>query len=216
MPKHRVRHPKGHARLLRRSVEIEVSAGNVVTDVGSDDFTLQTGDDSTLRLHMAADALSNLNLQTCDLVDVTYHQNAGLLVADSVTVTGTSTAGDCAPTMDTTGVITQVSADVLTLKTDSGPLSFSVDRGRECLVEDREPVRGLDAVDDPGQIWHARDVGSVSRAAVAVEPRGEPVLERQASDLPVSRGRRQRSRARTPAPMTRSSVVSGIACRARD
>jgi hypothetical protein len=76
---------------------------------------------------MAADALSNLNLQTCDLVDVTYHQNAGLLVADSVTVTGTSTAGDCAPTMDTTGVITQVSADVLTLKTDSGPLAFSVD-----------------------------------------------------------------------------------------
>jgi hypothetical protein len=103
------------------------NASGLVTDVGSDGFTVQTGDGSDLRFHVSADSLSNLNLQSCNLVDVSYHQDAGILIADKVSITGTSTAGDCAPTMDATGVINQVSADGLTINGDNGPLTFSVD-----------------------------------------------------------------------------------------
>lgn len=104
----------------------EVASG-IVSELDSDAFDVQTSDGSDLRFNMAADSLSNLNLQTCDTVDVTYHQDAGILVADSVTVTGASVSGDCAPTQDATGEITQVSADGLTISADQGPLTFAVD-----------------------------------------------------------------------------------------
>lgn len=104
------------------------SASGVVTNVESDAFDLQLADGSDLRLHMAADQLAALSLNVCDTVDVTYHQDGGLLIADAVTTTGGSTSGDCTPTMDATGAITRVSADSVTIATtDSGPQSFSVD-----------------------------------------------------------------------------------------
>jgi hypothetical protein len=102
-------------------------AAGVVSEVDSDSFTVQTGDGSELRFHMAADALSNLNLQSCNTVDVTYHQDAGMLIADTVNVTGTSTSGDCAPTNDAAGRITAVASNSITVSTDSGPVTASVD-----------------------------------------------------------------------------------------
>lgn len=102
-------------------------ATGVVTDVSSDTFTVQTGDGSDMRFHMAADALSNLSLQSCNTVDVTYHQDAGMLIADTVNITGNSSSGDCAPTSDATGTITAVSSSSITVNTDSGPVTAGVD-----------------------------------------------------------------------------------------
>ncbi len=103
------------------------SASGAVTEVDSDAFMVRTSDGSDMRFHMAADALSNLNLSSCNTVDVTYHQDAGMLIADTVNITGSSTSGDCAPTSDATGRITAVSSDSITISTDSGPLTASVD-----------------------------------------------------------------------------------------
>ena len=104
------------------------TASGVVTEVDTDALTIQSADGSELRLHMAADALANLNLQSCDDVNVTYHQDAGILVADSVDPTGSSsTAGDCAPSYDASGTITQVSPDAVTISTDQGAQTFNVD-----------------------------------------------------------------------------------------
>jgi hypothetical protein len=58
---------------------------------------------------------------------VTYHQDAGILIADTVSQTGTSTAGDCAPTLDVTGAITQISDSSVTVNGDSGPVTVAVD-----------------------------------------------------------------------------------------
>jgi Domain of unknown function (DUF5666) len=103
------------------------NATGVVTEVDDDAFMLQTADGANLRLHMSQDALSSLNLQTCDTVNVSYHQDAGILIADNVSDTGASTSGDCAPTQDATGQITQVSADSVTITSDQGPMTFGVD-----------------------------------------------------------------------------------------
>jgi hypothetical protein len=106
-------------------------ASGVLTEVDTDAFVVQTADGSDLRLHMAQHTLSNLNLSPCDTVDVTYHQDAGMLIADNVQSTGTSTTGDCAvdPTpQDAVGTITQVASDSVTISTsDHGPLTFKVD-----------------------------------------------------------------------------------------
>ena len=104
----------------------EQSATGVITGVGSDAFMLHTPGDSDLRLSMAPDTLAGLNLQSCDTADVTYHQDANLLIADTVTVTGTSSSGDCQNTSDATGTITSVSGSGLTISSANGPLTFSV------------------------------------------------------------------------------------------
>jgi hypothetical protein len=70
------------------------TASGVVAEVDQDAFVVETADGSDLRLHMAAGALANLGLQVCDTVDVTYHQHAAILVADSVDDTGSSAGGE--------------------------------------------------------------------------------------------------------------------------
>ncbi|MBV8430147.1 MAG: hypothetical protein JO244_03230 [Solirubrobacterales bacterium] len=99
----------------------------VVTDLEDESFEMTTTAGADLRVAMAPAQLSNLNLQTCDTVNVTYHQDAGMLIADSAQVTGSSSSGDCAPTFDETGPITQVSGSSITITTsDQGPMTFSV------------------------------------------------------------------------------------------
>jgi len=104
-----------------------LTVSGVVTNVDSGDFTVQASDGTDYDLYMSADTLSTLNLQSCDTVTVTYHQDAGILIADSVTDTGTATTGACAPTYDVTGTISQVSSTSLTINGNSGPVPFSVD-----------------------------------------------------------------------------------------
>jgi Domain of unknown function (DUF5666) len=106
------------------------TASGVVTEVDTDAFMVQTEDGSELRLHMAAGRLDNLGLQVCDAVDVVYHQDAGMLIADRVDDNGASSAGDCSDPgmLDEVGAITQVSGDSITVDTqDQGSMTFSVD-----------------------------------------------------------------------------------------
>jgi hypothetical protein len=105
-------------------------ASGVVTEVDTDAFVLTTGDGSDLRLHMAADTLANLNLQSCDTANVTYHQDGGMLIADNVNDTGVSNSGDCSgdwsADQDAYGYITSISDTSVTIQTDGGPMTFDV------------------------------------------------------------------------------------------
>jgi hypothetical protein len=109
----------------------EQQASGTVTDVGDDTFVLSTDDGSDLRLHIAKAKLDQLGLQPCDTADITYHQDAGMLIADKVDPTGTSNSGDCSSNQDdhdAIGSITQVSGDQITISTqDQGSMTFAVD-----------------------------------------------------------------------------------------
>ncbi len=108
----------------------EQSAGGTVTEVDSDAFVLETGDGSDLRLHMAQDTLANLNLSVCDGAQVTYHQDAGMLIADTVNDTGPSNSGDCTRDQneqDAVGRITEVTFDSVAIGNAQEALRFSVD-----------------------------------------------------------------------------------------
>lgn len=102
-------------------------ASGTVSEVDTDAFVVVTADGSELRMHMAEQDLANLNLSSCQTVDVTYHQDAGMLIADDVQTTGTSTTGDCTPTFDATGTITVLSDQAVTISTDQGPMKFGAD-----------------------------------------------------------------------------------------
>jgi hypothetical protein len=105
-------------------------ATGVVGDVSSDSFVLATPDGSELRLHAAPGTPPGLNLQVCDTVSVTYHQSAQRLIADSVQSTGSSSSGDCAdstPSQDVVGAITQVSGSGITISSDQGSVTFTVE-----------------------------------------------------------------------------------------
>ena len=119
------------------SVVGQKQASGVVTDVEDDSFKMTTSDGTGLRLGMASDALSNLNLESCDTVAVTYHQDAGMLIADGVQVTGAADTGNCAPTYDATGPITQVSDTSITIASDQGATAFAVSDPSltECFAE---------------------------------------------------------------------------------
>jgi preprotein translocase subunit YajC len=102
----------------------------VVSEVDQEAFMVQTADGSDLRIHVAARVLADDNLEVCDTVEVTYHQEGAILVGDRVNDTGSSNAGDCADqqTNDEVGTITQVSGDSITISTqDNGTMTFSVD-----------------------------------------------------------------------------------------
>ena len=107
------------------------TADGVVTDVGNDTFTMTTADGSSLVFHMAADALSSVDMFPCDTVTVSYHSDSGLLVADNVDDTGTSDTGDCSgdnSSSDEVGPIVSISPSSVTIATsDQGNMTFTVD-----------------------------------------------------------------------------------------
>jgi hypothetical protein len=140
----------------------EQQASGTVTDVGDDAFVLTTDDGSDLRLHMAASKLGDLGLQPCDTLDVSYHQDAGMLIADHVSSTGTSTTGDCADNadeQDVVGTITRVSGDGLTVTTqDQGTMTFTVDSSDITDGYQVGDVVDVTYVDNGGGQYDASDV----------------------------------------------------------
>jgi hypothetical protein len=99
-----------------------------IEEVDDDAFVLQSADGTQLRLHMDATTLSDLDLQTCDGATISYHQDAGVLIADNVSDSGPSATGDCADGQDAVGTITQVSATGLTISVAGGrSLTFTAD-----------------------------------------------------------------------------------------
>jgi archaellum component FlaF (FlaF/FlaG flagellin family) len=106
------------------------TVSGVVSELDNDAFMVQTEDGSDLRLHVAASRLDNIGLQVCDAVDVVYHQDAGMLIADRVQDNGGSSSADCSDPglLDEVGTITEVSGDTITIDTeDQGSMTFSVD-----------------------------------------------------------------------------------------
>jgi hypothetical protein len=106
-------------------------ASGAVVNVGTDVFDVTTGDGSTLHLHLAADALANLNLNVCDNVTVSYHEDAGIFIADNVSHTGVSTTGACSTgdgnQSDVFGPIVAVSGTSVTIDAaDQGSMTFTV------------------------------------------------------------------------------------------
>lgn len=99
----------------------EQQVSGVVTDVESDMFAVTTADGSVLNLNMAQDTLAGLNLSYCDSVTVSYHEDQGALMADSV-----QDSED-----DATGVVIAVGAGSLTVTDDStgNPDTFTADPG---------------------------------------------------------------------------------------
>jgi hypothetical protein len=106
----------------------EQHAAGVIEEVDDDAFVLQAPDGSQLRLHLDSTTLANLDLQVCDGATASYHQDAGILIADNVSDGGPSAVGDCADGQDAVGTITQVAATGLTISVAGGrSLTFTVD-----------------------------------------------------------------------------------------
>lgn len=109
-------------------------AAGIVTDVENDNFGIVTGDGTVIRLGMNPNDLADVGINPCDTVEVSYHDDAGNLIADYVDDNGSSDAGACDtdgtfyPTQDQTGPITAVSDTGITIDTaDEGPIRFPVD-----------------------------------------------------------------------------------------
>jgi hypothetical protein len=117
----------------------EQQLSGAVTDLEDDTFQVTTADGSVLNLHMAQDTLANLNLSYCDQVTVSYHEDGGIFIADSVRDSGPSTSAGCAGDsssgegqgdgQDATGAITSVSGGSVTIDQGGGQgtLTFTVD-----------------------------------------------------------------------------------------
>lgn len=142
----------------------EQRAGGMLSEVGQDAITVKSTDGSALRLHAAQSVSSGL--QTCETVSATYHQDAGMLIADSVQSTGSSTSGDCASqdSRDARGTITQEDAtgtvsasgqDSVTI-TDSNtgqPETFNAPRA-ERAVPNQDMFAGVAVGDHLDVVYH--------------------------------------------------------------
>lgn len=73
------------------NITVQETASGVVTKVEGRAFDMTASDGTPLRLVMAHHKLARLDLAISDRVEVTYHQNAGVLIADQVQVTAPST-----------------------------------------------------------------------------------------------------------------------------
>jgi hypothetical protein len=92
----------------------------VVADVQPDAFLLELPDGSQLRLHTERGATARL--RPCERAAVTYHQDAGLLIADAVRAAAGDRRSRCArgAHRDATGTISRVSGRALTISTGAG------------------------------------------------------------------------------------------------
>ncbi len=109
-------------------------AGGIVSDVENDSFGIVTGDGTVIRFQMDPTDLGNIGMNPCDTVIVSYHDDAGSLIADYVDDNGSSDTGACDmdgtfyPTQDETGPITAISDTSITIDTsDQGSMTFPVD-----------------------------------------------------------------------------------------
>lgn len=112
----------------------ESTASGTVNNVNDDSFDIITSDGSDLNFHMAADALANVGMSSCDEVVVTYHQDAQMMIADNVVDNGAPDSGVCSAGGagdggDWIGTVTAVSATSITVDAgaaNGGAQVFSV------------------------------------------------------------------------------------------
>jgi hypothetical protein len=136
----------------------EQSDSGVVTEVDRGAFMVLTPGGSDLRLNMAPATLASLDLQRCDTVEVTYHQDSELLIADTVRVTSSQISAACQSSGDVTGTITNVSDSGITIRTDGGSMSF--------VVDDQDITDGFSVGDVVDVTYSTNDQGGLDASDV--------------------------------------------------
>jgi hypothetical protein len=111
----------------------ESTATGLVNNVNTDSFDIITASGSDLTFHMAASALANVDMSSCDSVVVSYHTAAQAMTADNVVDNGAPNSGTCSDGgsdgSDWVGTVTAVSATTITVDAgagNGGPQTFSV------------------------------------------------------------------------------------------
>lgn len=99
--------------------------GVITDDTGDGMFAIRAQDGSGLRFSDPQHLLEAAGASQCDEVEVGYHRDGSTLVADTLRVTGQSSDGACADSLDATevdGVVTAIAADgsSLTVQPDDG------------------------------------------------------------------------------------------------
>ncbi len=126
--------------------ELDVT-GVVSDDTGDGSFGISTADGSGLHFGDPQHLFEAANASQCDEVDVGYHRAGNRLIADTLRVTGQSTAGDCADDSDATevdGVVTALAGDgsSLTVQPDDGTAATTIP------VDDPTLLDGIQLGDD--------------------------------------------------------------------
>jgi len=138
-------------RVLPASTDIgadEQQASGVVTDdQGDGSFAIRTGDGTGLRFSDPQRLLEAADAASCDLVEVSYHQDGQQLVADGLRVTGTSDQGDCAGDQSSD----EVDGTVTALAPDGSSLTVAPDDGSAAqtfAIDDPSLLDGIALGDD--------------------------------------------------------------------
>lgn len=138
----------------------EQTVSGTVASVDDQGLAVIGADGYDVELTADPDLLSSSGVSECDLVTVSYHTEGTVLVADDVQVTGASSEAACAPDQDSVGTVTAVSADSITIASDQGPQTFSLD--------DPSLADGVNVGDQVDVSWYVNDAGA--QAADDVEP----------------------------------------------
>ncbi len=157
----------------------EQQARGVVGDVEPDALTLELPGHVELRIHGGAHA----GLRPCQTVAVSYHQDAGLLVADSIRAAGPQARVVC-PARDASGTVTAVSSGGLTISTRGGPsLTFRGARGATSGFAVGDVVDVAYRRGDLGalQIRHVEYVRRIAQGTVRASGDGEVAITDSAS-----------------------------------
>jgi hypothetical protein len=102
----------------------ESTATGLVNNVNTDTFDVITASGSDLTFHMAATALANVDMSSCDSVVVSYHTVAQVMTADNVVDNGAPDGGTCSggggDGNDWIGTVTAVSTTSITVDAGAG------------------------------------------------------------------------------------------------
>jgi hypothetical protein len=134
-------------KVLHVSTDIgdgELHASGVVTDDEGDGwFAIDDGSGDELGFEDPQRLLEDANAGWCDVVDVAYHRAGGDLIADQLTVTGSSDEGDCAED----GWVDEIDGTVTALAPDASSLTIAPDDGSDAATYDVEDPSLLDGVE---------------------------------------------------------------------
>jgi hypothetical protein len=103
----------------------ESTATGLVNNVDTDSFDIITANGSDLTFHMAAAALSDVDMSACDSVVVSYHTASQVMTADNVVDNGPPDSGTCSDGgsgdgSDWIGTVSAVSATSITVDAGAG------------------------------------------------------------------------------------------------
>ena len=138
-------------KLLHGATDIgdgELHASGVVTDDEGDGwFGIDDGSGGELGFDDPQRLFEDADAAWCDVVDVAYHRAGHHLIADELTVTGSSDQGDCADD----GSVDEVDGTVTALAADASSLTIAPDDGTAATtypVDDPTLLDGIEVGDE--------------------------------------------------------------------